>query len=446
MNRINEGSPKDSKIITKNISKHILNKKNPPTLTSKEKILPINLPKKIIPSFSFQKESKYFSKVNEILIPSLNPEAEGYQQSILKQVVEDPTLPDYTAAYRRLSEERNKPWKINPSDIADFYLLERFLSAHSSAEEQQDDSTYLAVAKAKARISEIGKRLLIALVHDQLDEYDRFTLINPQTLPEDLKLKIHNYFCQKVLGLDGKTITPNYYKEMNFYLSDFKEFLEKPKPKENAISADDKEFFDTALRIIENQQTDRWKVMATAMRALLDKSCSTGDFLHKLMPQADPQALKKMTDEIGEEKEAFLIDRLLNYVHNAGTMSARVANYLPRSASLLVVHGLPDHADYLLYYSSFADGRDVLSTKLKNRFARTSTEDLIEDLVSLVKTATLPRDYLYAMLLEFNNPELYEAIRQKTGESLTPTSVYTLLQRISHHDGRSKGRLRKSDN
>jgi hypothetical protein len=125
-------------------------------------------------------------------------------------------------------------------------------------------------------------------------------------------------------------------------------------------------------------------------------------------------------------------------------MSARVTNYFPRSASLLLAHGMPGHDRYLHYYSSFAHGgNDALASQLRKAISQDEDRDIVADFTDVAQTNRLPREYNYALLMEIDNPKLHDAIRKQAvaGETLTPTTLYTLLQRVSHHDGASRGRL-----
>jgi hypothetical protein len=405
---------------------------------------------------SFQLFEHSENKINYVLtnftyLPPITEEAKIYQDSILNEVVEDPTLTDYTSAYRRLNEERNRGWKLNPSDIADFYLLERFISLHESPQHYASDTQNLALLQAKDRVSEIGKRLLVALTHEQMDEYDRWTTMDTDALPDDLKTKIHNFYTERhpEEGIEpghpsGTEQGLNYEYEMNYYLSEFKRKLDEHSSRNDVLEIfDDKDMFATALQILESQQTGRWQVMAIAMSALLDKNYPLGNFIRQsFTDNTKPEDVDEVEKNIEAHRETFLIDRLLNYVHNTGIMSARITNYFPRSASLLLAHGMPGHDRYLHYYSSFINGgNNILASQLRKTIAQDEDRDIVSDFTDVVQINRLPREYNYALLLEFDNPKLQDAIQKKTGEALTPTSLYTLLQRVSHHDGASRGRL-----
>lgn len=372
-------------------------------------------------------------------------EAVVYQQSILVEPDLAPELIDYAAAYKKLNADRNRGWKLNPSDIADFYLLEPFLQRTGTKDAYHEDTTNMAVLKAKDRVSIIGKRLLVALAHEQLDEYDRFATVNPKRMPDALKEKVEQYYDEtRPEGMRPKKEESLTFR-MNYYLSAFKAKLDQHATRQQALEVfDDTDMFATAVQILETQQSGRWKVMATAMQALMNTSYPVGEFLSAALPSgATTEVQQELQEHVEANRETFLIDRLINYVHNTGMMSARVTNYFPRAASLLLAHGLPQHEQYLFYHSSFNYSYDTLATHLRKDLPSDGDRDLLGDLTTAVNEGNLPREYEYGMLLEFGGTELEDTIQEKrASENPTPGRVYNLLQRISHHDGTSKGRLK----
>lgn len=374
---------------------------------------------------------------------------EKNQQGILSSAVEDPTLTDYTIAYRRLSQERNKPWKLNPSDIADFYLLEGFISQKEQSDNHIEDTTNVALLKAKAKVSTIGERLLVALLHEQLDEYDRFTKIKPDNIPEDLKELLLKYYSEKAANSTELAVPkPDGTREINLYLSDVKALLVQRSGRSDISEIfKNREMLDTAIQILETQQEGRWQIMATLMRALLNKSYSMEKLVRNISPKETPiseKTIKETGETLESIREAFLIDRLINFVHNTGMMSARVTNDFPRAATLLTAHGLPSQDRYLFYYSSLIYGNDSLSTQIRNGLSEVKGNDFIDNLAELVAVGKLPREYKYAFLLEFGDPRIHQAVQTSTKENVTPSLVYTLLQIISHHDGTTRGRLKQT--
>lgn len=378
--------------------------------------------------------------------------AEDYQKNVLADSAKDPSITDYSVAYKRLVQERNKPWKLNPSDIADFYLLAGYIGEHEVSEAYQEDSTYLAVTKAKEKISNIGRRLLVALAHEQLDEYDRFAAVKPDSVPEELQKTIREHY-QKSTGQEADQETadtqPVIEQEINAYLADFNAIIEQHagigKTIDIFTNEETNTMFGHALTILESQQRGRWQVMAKAMRALHDNSIPMSEFVQSITTTDDVNVTPEMEETLEGQREIFLVDRLLNYIHNTGTMSARITNYFPRAASLLLAHGLPGHADYLLYYSRLGYGTDTLGREIQKYGVRGNNgHSLVKDLTMLMETQSMPREYKYAMLLEFGDEGLHEAVQESTRENITPSKAYTLLQIISHHDGHSKGRLRQT--
>ena len=391
---------------------------------------------------------------NKYMISVLNAHqtetAEEYQKNVLAEAHEDPSIPDYSVAYKRLNQERNKPWKLNPSDIADFYLLEGYLSEHGGSTAYQEDPTYLAIAKAKGRVTDIGQRLLVALAHEQLDEYDRFAKVNTASVPDELRATIHEHYQERQGQTpDQETAdTPRgIEQEINAYLADFNAMIEQHTTSGQTMEIFTKEntntMFGNALRILESQQRGRWQIMAKAMRALHDTSLPMSEFVRSITATDGVGVSPEMEERLERQREPFLIDRLFNYVHNTGTMSARVTNYFPRAASLLLTHGLPGHEDYLLYHSSIGHAGDTLGKGIRHYAARAEGGNLIDDLTTVIQAKDIPREYKYAMLLEFGDERLHEAIQTSTDEHITPTRAYTLLQRVSHHDGHSRGRLKQ---
>jgi hypothetical protein len=383
---------------------------------------------------------------NVIKLKDIPEEANKYQETILSErIINVPDLPDYTAAYRKLTTERNKPWKLNPSDIADFYLLEPFISRVGESQTHIEDTLNMALLNARDRVRDIGKRLLVAMTYEQLDEYDRFTTIIPSKVPDALKEKVNTFYEeQRPLGmLSNKENTLAH--RMNYYLSAFKNKMDDHTASRRGTLDvfDDTDMFGTALEILENQQTGRWKVMASAMRALHDPSIPIDGFIDNFIPpQVSDEDRQKTIDQIEGKRGTFLVDRLINYVHNTGLMSARVTNNFPQSASLLLAHGMPQHEGYLFYHSSFAHSGDTLATQLRRSVSQNEDRDIVEDLTEVVKNANLPREFEYGLLLEFPHEQLQAAIKAKrAGENLSPGRVYNLLQRVSHHDGKSRGRL-----
>lgn len=327
--------------------------------------------------------------------------------------------------------------------------MEDYTARHEGDTGYQEDPTYLAVAKAKGHISRIGKRLLVPLAHEQLDEYDRFASVRPDSVPDDLRDTLHAHYTERTeeLGERKGSAPHGLEREINAYLADFNAMLEdhaeRGKIMEIFTDAQTADMFTNAVRILESQQTGRWQVMATAMRALLDPSIPMSEFVKKVTATAPAKIDTELETTLEKHRESFLIDRLLNYVHNTGTMSARVSNYFPRAASLLLAHSLPGHDDYLLYHSSLLYGNDTLSKQIRQGVSSDGTSGLVEDLISAMQQKSMPREYKYAVLLEFADERLHEAVQATTNEDITPSRAYTLLQRISHHDGHSKGRLKK---
>jgi len=382
-------------------------------------------------------------------IPTQTQEAEKYQKKVLTETIEDPSITDYSVAYKRLIKERNKPWKLNPSDIADFYLLEGYISEHEGSVAYQEDPTYLAVAKAKGRVSDIGRRLLVSLAHEQLDEYDRFATINSDSVPDELRSTIHEHYQERVgQGADPEAIEsmPGIEQEINAYLADFNAMIEEYASRGETLDIftheDTNTMFGNALGILESQQRGRWQVMAKAMRALHNNSIPMSEFVQSITTTDGIGISQGMEAQLERQREPFLIDRLLNYVHNTGTMSARVTNYFPRAASLLLAHGRPGHDDYLLYHSSVGYGNDTLGRGVQQYARRVEGNTLVEDLTTAMHGQGIPREYKYAMMLEFGDEGLHEAVQTSTSENITPSRAYTLLQRVSHHDGHSRGRLK----
>lgn len=396
----------------------------------------INEFKENIYEFStFSKEKFYYDLPDE-----LKKNIIDHQNKVISQITEDPTLPDYESAYARLISERNKPWKLNPTDIADFYLLEGFIRKNSGPDVYNEDSRHMAVMKARERVSEIGRRLLIAMTYEQLDEYDRWTVSSPGKVSSELaeKIKTHNALRLNTdLSYQSDEIGP---ADINKYLSSLHAKLGKA-----ALShkdrIDDPEMFSSSLELLESQQSGRWKTMATLMRALDDKDFPVEKVLEGLGVKDIDQS---MIDEISKNREIFLIDRLINYVHNTGRMSARITNYFPRSAALLLAHGIPGHEDYLYYYSSLITSTDNLSKLIQNDINNNPKRNIVEDFVGLINTGKLPREYMYSLLLEISDPRIKEAVLQNTSDNISPTHIYTLLQRISHHDGVANGKIQKA--
>jgi len=385
-----------------------------------------------------------FGKINYKIPDEINGEIDQYQQEVLTYVTEDPSIPDYEAAYTKLISERNKPWKLNPSDIADFYLLESFIRRNSGTGIYNEDTRNMALMKARERISEIGKRLLIAISFEQLDEYDRWTALNPGKISAELSEKIRKHpVNQARVNIDEKVKGGIIeIEEVNAYLAEFKSQLEGLFVSESGNKSKiDQELFTTSLQILENQQTGRWQTMATLLRGLGEKDLPIEQVLKRLgMDEIDPNLIS----EVEKSRELFLIDRLINFVHNTGRMSARVTNYFPRAATLLMAHGMRGHDDYLYFYSSIMNSTDNLAKFIENDLKQSEKRDVIEDLVKLIESGSVPREYQYALLLEIADPRIKEAISRNSHEKLSPSHIYTLLQNISHHDGTSRGRLKKA--
>lgn len=365
-----------------------------------------------------------------------------FQNNALAEVEEDQTITDYKVAYKRLNEERNAGWKLNPSDIADFYLLTQFIYSQPANSSEQSDTAYVSVAKAKTRITDIGRRLLVALTHEQLEEYDRFAKVNGSRLPKQVKEKVDAYIKKREEESDGQTESLPIMQKVNLYLSDFKANLDEHSSGEDVWEKfKDKQMFETSLQILESQQTGRWKVMASAMRGLLDKTYPIGKFIQATSSRKmNKQECTQLEEIIKPNREIFLIDRLFNYVHNTGHVSARVTNHFPRSATLLMAHGMPGNADYLLRSSSFLYGGDMLSSQIQRQ---TQAEgDLAGSFIELVQTQRIPTDYMAALLLEFDNEKLHKVIQSKQ-KNLSPSRAYQFLRRVTKHDGFSRGRIKK---
>ncbi len=383
------------------------------------------------------------NELNEIVYdPQVYAAANTFQKKVINDVVvEDPTLPDYSAAYAKLSAERNKPWKLNPSDIADFYLLADFIQKNTAAGTYNEDTRYMAVMKAQEKVAEIGQRLLMALSFEQLDEYDRWSLIKPGGISSELRDRIRSHSSvSDLLKIEADSkIHPS---EINAYLTEFKSQLDEVFASgSDARKKVDSEVMDTSLQILESQQSGPWGKMAILMRGLSDKSISIDQIFKGLGVREADEAL---ISQIEKNRDIFIIDRLINFMHNTGRMSARVTNYYPRAASLLIAHGLPAHSDYLYFYSSFMTSTDSLAKLIENDLKKENKRDMIEDLVTAIKAGMVPREYQYALLLEIQDLRIKEAVQGTSSENLSPTHIYTLLQRISHHDGRSRGRLKKA--
>lgn len=367
-----------------------------------------------------------------------------YQQTIIELADIDLDVPDYTAAYRKLNAERNKLWKLNPSDIADFYLLEPLLQRWSDPRIYREDGENMAYLKARDRVHAIGSRLLTAMTYEQLDEYDRFAVIRPDALPDEIRAKVDGFYRDNAKGMRKKG-EESMQSRINYYLSAFKRKLDDHTAEQSTLATpfEDQEMFGTVLEILESQQSGRWRTMATAMRALHDPQLPLDGFIDHFLPEGmDDKEKKKAVAVIENRRETFLIDRLINYVHNTGLMSARVANYFPKAASLLIAHGMPQHERYLFYHSSFANSGDSVARYVRRSLPQEGDRDIVEDLTAAVESGDLPREFEYGLLLEFPHQQVQDVIlERRAADRPTPSRVYNLLQRVSHHDGTSKGRL-----
>src|SRR6185312_4966968 len=98
------------------------------------------------------------------------------------------------------------------------------------------------------------------------------------------------------------------------------------------------------------------------------------------------------------------------------------------------------------YHSSFNNefSNDPLTNNIRNHAKREDPGDIVADLAEAVQVRGMPREYKYAMLLEFGDQRIHDAVQENTHEKITPTTAYWLLQRVSHHDGYSRGRLKQA--
>lgn len=389
--------------------------------------------------------------------PQQTEKATIYQNDIIQSTpTEDPTIIDYSVAYKRLNAEINQPWKLNPGDIADFYLLEQYISLHDNPNGYNEDPTYLAVAKAKARVHEIGQRVLVATAYEQLEEYDRFAQLKPDEIPEDLQEPLITHYEEHADLPEGERDVysdESRIRQLNMYLADTHAMLETHTKAgttpELFTDPNNALMLTNAIRILESQQSGPWKAMATTMKALVDTSTPISSVIPDI--EADEEIPAEVKKVLQRNREQFLIDRLLNAVHNKGTIAARITNYFPKAAAVMLAHGLPGHEDYLLYNSNIVYGTDSLAKQIKQSVHQEPSDDeaeekrdLIEDFREATYSHTMPREYKYGLLLEFDNDRIHEAVQESQKHTITPTQAYTFLKQVSQHDGQSKGRLQQA--
>lgn len=290
-----------------------------------------------------------------------------------------------------LGKRFNRPWKIDPQDIADFYLSANV--GYRPPEYQSSDEENVMLLRAKARMTEIGERISFAIIHEGFREHTKFYEGLKEVDPELFQRIVPPYLMFEVsrlqkaisevekhpageaetapqLLIDGRESVEDLRKTLGYYqafldaeqkngeLTDYpivireaaalyhvgiarmrlKEFEGKPKGAIKEIQTD-KQFWKDAMTVMElTYRYPQWTKMFELARAIL--------FPEERNEKILPDVVQK------EDAVSFLTDLLINAVHATGDVIAFIANNLPETVLVLTLHGLKEGDEFLWEHAS----------------------------------------------------------------------------------------------
>jgi hypothetical protein len=276
---------------------------------------------------------------------------------------QDKTLPG-------MREESNKrfdrPWKLNPSDIANFYLLDGFIEKNKG---WQEDPVHIDVLKAKVKVGEIKKKVTSAFMAEILEEFEAYGEYNKKkelTGDNVDLLAIRRHFGQPEIGE---------YSERDFaYISDYAAECKK-KLLNPQNDAPDTDIYSPLCGVLNKIMVyDNWKDICGMTQALVDPKISHADALKTFgVHNPDQDAL----DRMAEGRDRILIERLLNTAHFGGLMLARVTNDYPVAQVVFDSHGLPEGKGVISHYSTLRHEQGPLGSYVRDQEADETFEETV---------------------------------------------------------------------
>lgn len=311
---------------------------------------------------------------------------------------------DRRSFYREeVNRKTFRKWKIDPKDIADFYLLSEFIQSTGSS--HPEDSKNVAVLQARGRIGEIGRKLTVALMHEQFEELGRFGPIKGGTVPAELKAKLPDQ--NAALNNYSETAAIIYQMENMGQLAF------------DQVYTENRDKMLTTLQYISANQTPKWKNIAQWMIALLDKD-----------------NIRQLPHPFGKFDQTLIIDRLINSVHYNGAISTRVTNNFPEAALVLTAHGLVGGAQLLLQHSRLINSGGDLANLIRQKVTALTVDPgkISFQLVEAIQSNRIPPIFQDGLLLESDDSSVRDAISQKQGGKRSYANSSTAIIEASLHD------------
>lgn len=347
---------------------------------------------------------------------------------------------DLDALRKELNATYNRPWKINPSDVADFYVQELFI--FRPPEHYPSSSEQLRLLRARAHLEEIGYRTCYANLRAALIEGLIYSTLRPKDYfnpppdrsslikeidPATLRRVIPRYLDAAIYWLaseqakpgdgDGKDI-----QKLQTRLSDLvsyrQQFLgaktddailarpdivvaalryqlftwrERVRTYENGnapapLFADRQGLWDTLDIVEKTIISDQWKQITRYLKAYFFADYSREDII--------PGDLEKA------KRKTFVIDRFFNIAHATGSMMEKIANDFPGMTLTLALHGIRHNPLPALWPRTSPTAMDDLTTRsrlllgefkppVKDELSPEQREDLMESVSRLDDVGSL---------------------------------------------------------